>query len=505
MLWLAPLLLSMSALPSPLERQQPESNATDGSIVAGTSFHIVSRETVAGGAIITLLTSVTDEPRTGLFETTPTQTKPPHNSTTSAAQSSPFRTLTPFPPRLRDPDITVTVTVTSTRYEGQTAETTVFSTSMSTMVITSTNFITSTVTSHNLDTATVTRYVTVTTYPKRSMDSSPIANPARHQPRWRAVARQDSAATETVERSTVFTTVTEISTQLSDSTVPVTDTVIQQTSDIATVDVVVTSVVYPSASTTVTVYSTVTMTSISRSVGATTASSSAAPRPTKSTMIASTTTPATSASPPAVAAGGIDLSIAAKAGIGAGAGGFVVFVAIILAVVILRKRRRNGVYPLVFQPPAMAQQHLGSATAHHGHAELDLRQPTLPDEAAIVGTVPRKSAVHNKVHGARRPPQPKYQGGKSAINSVSELPVPDQEARYEQREQPPSHARAMSEPEQQRTEVDSGPTSQARRSVAGMSTPTVGHTPRPVTASMTGANAASRPAQGREFPLYTKR
>lgn len=233
------------------------------------------------------------------------------------------------------------------------------------MSVTSTNFITSTVMADDSGTATVTRYVTVTTYDKRFIGSSPIATVAELELGWPGILRQDAPATGISKRDTMFTTTTETTTQIAESTVSITDVIYQKTTEIETVDVVVTSVIYPSASNTVTIYATVTATSSPFSVGATTIASITALIPSEATSIATAAAPATSISTPTAAADGEDLSASARAGIGAGVGGFVLLVAMTLAIVILRKRRRSGVYPLVLQPSAMAQQHPRNATAAH--------------------------------------------------------------------------------------------------------------------------------------------
>lgn len=376
---------------------------------------------------------------------------------------------------------------------------------MSTIVVTSTNFITSTVTADNSDTATVTSHVTVTTYAKRSIGPFPIATAAKFESQRRGFARQDAPATGIAKRSTILTTVTEVETESSDSTVSVTEVVVRRTSEIETVDVVVTSTVYPSAGNTVTVYSTATMTSTSPSVGVTTGTSTAAPSPTESSRIATTEAPATSTSTTAVAADASDLSSAAIAGIGAGVGGFFLLVAIILAIVVLRKRRRSGVYPLVMDPSGIPQQHLqGASSAHHKHITLPLRQLTLPDLGAVAGTVRGQSPVHNGVREMLRSRQPQYHSDTSTTNRVSELPVARQQSGQEIHGHPLGHARVNTGPGEQRAEMESGP-SRARRRVAATPTPAPVHTPRPMRSNLTLPNTAGRPAQGREFPLYTRR
>lgn len=87
---------------------------------------------------------------------------------------------------------------------------------------------------------------------------------------------------------------------------------------------------------------------------------------------------------------------------------------------------------------------LGNLTAHHGLAELDLRQPTLPDEAAILGTVGARKSV--TVTNVGETPPPKYE---SEVDGVSELP--DGERRQGRGH---GHARAWSEPDPSRPELD---------------------------------------------------
>lgn len=394
--------------------------------------------------------------------------------------------------------------VTSTQHTGQVATTTVFSTSISTIVVSSTNFITSTVTSNNLDTATITRYVTFTTYAKRSINIAPFTTAADINLRWRGLASENAAAARLTKRSTFFVTVTDAVTQLSGSTITLTQMVVQQTSVLTTINVVVTSVVYPGARTTVTVESTLTVTSTSVSVGTTTITSTA--RPTSSTA---TTPTNTSLSTPAVTApadGG--LSVAAKAGIGGGAGGFVLLVAVIFAIVMLRKRRRNRFHPWTAQSSEMVEHRppgnrvnrfsdLGSMTAHHGLAELDLRQPTIPDEAAVLGTVARKPVVYNSVGEIRNSPPPKYEGGKSAIAGAVELPMRDAEAMYEYG-QHQSHTRALSEPEPVRSELGGG-TSPASGGVSRWSAPARGRAHHHMVSDASELDTAGPPAQGWEI------
>ncbi|OIW34162.1 hypothetical protein CONLIGDRAFT_697056 [Coniochaeta ligniaria NRRL 30616] len=504
------LLLFTSALPSSVERRQIASSTSEAPTVSGTSVTVVTSQTVAPSATITLSDSVSSAPTTAVTVTTPSQTQasetqlPVTNpSTTFPLSSSISSTPTSVSSQPSDQDSTVIVTVTSTQHGGQVATTTVFSTSISTIVVSSTNFITSTVTSNNLETATVTRYVTFTTYAKRSIDATPFSTVADRRLRWRGVAPGVAAVAGVAKRSTFVDTVTDIVTQVSDSTITVTQMVVQQTSTVTTVNVAVTSVVYPAARTTVTVESTLTVTSTSVYVGATTVTSTAYP---SSTTV---TPPATSTSTSAATADAGGLSLAAKAGIGAGAGAFVLLLAIVLAIVMLRKRRRNRSYHLAVQSPGMAQypppsnplnrfNDLGSMTAHHGLAELDLRQPTIPDEAVILGTVARKPVVHNNVGETTSSPPPRYEAGKSAITGAIELPMPDDEVRYPYGGQPQSRAARWSEPELWRTELDGGIT-QASRGVAEWSTPACGHTHRQVV-SDASEDTAGPPAQVREIP-----
>jgi hypothetical protein len=278
-------------------------------------------------------------------------------------------------------------------------------------------------------------------------------------PRRRATSPEREMFQGLAKRSTFFITVTKVVTQVSDSTVTVTQMVIHQTSVLTTINVAVTSVVYPGARTTVTVDSTLTVTSTSVSVGPTTVVSTASP--TGQATTATMTTTATST--PAAAADTRGLSTGVKVGIGAGVGAAVLLLLVLLAVLLLRRRRRNRPDPWAFDPTSgMAQQlpnnrvnhfeDLSGMTAHHGLAELDLRQPTIPDEAAIFANVARKSGVYSTVGGHGNPPPPRYGSGMSAVTGVAELPMPDEDgSTQEGRRQ--GYARAWSEPEPGRPEL----------------------------------------------------
>lgn len=79
------------------------------------------------------------------------------------------------------------------------------------------------------------------------------------------------------------------------------------------------------------------------------------------------------------------------------------------------------------------------------HANLDGRQPTIPDEAAILGTVPRKWVVFAKVGEMSASPPPRYES--APLGDVNELADEGVPGRYGREGQGQGHTRAWSEPE----------------------------------------------------------
>jgi hypothetical protein len=308
------------------------------------------------------------------------------------------------------------------------------STSISTDFVTSTNFITFTPTSDSYDTFTVTRYTTVTMYADRLDGPSPVVT-VKLEPRQNGVgARQNVPPAAIARRSTIFTTTTEIGSQVSDTTTTVTNLAVQETQARTTVDVVTTFVIQDRPRRTVTVDLTLTVTMASAS------------RPTLETPTIDTdTTLSVSATESTVTASnhpaGGGLSTRAKTGIGAGSAGFVVLVGIIGGVAILRRRRpkQRRVHLLVYEPASkgpsqqpktgtMVTNKLEDHTTQEDPIELDARRPGFeilpPTERTVLAAEPAMVRKRNSLGRGRRPPPLGSVPENYAIDGRTELLVP---------------------------------------------------------------------------------